>query len=225
MFRRWGLLCVAMTIVQGSACAQNPPAPNVAEQLSQAQQDINAMKSDIAGIKNDIAGLIQAVRARNDGPLNSGNQPAQPPTLQQLAQDVQDLKLGQEKLQDDVGELRAAMNQITMTTETGQHYLRFDTNSQPAREELKRAIKSTVPPKGQFVIRNRTPWPQTLYVNSEAKYIAPYGEETVPVNPGAVMSWLPGEQKLTWQIGLPDFKQVVELHPRQPTYVAGWAGY
>jgi prefoldin subunit 5 len=225
MVRRLGLLCVVIVILQGSACAQNQAAPDVVAQLNQTQQEMKSIKTDIAEIKADIARLIQAVEPQNPGRQNGGGPPAEPPTLEELSKDVADLKYGHSKLDKDIGDLRTALNEVTLTNETGKHYLQFDTNSQPAINELNRAIKKTVPEKGQFIIRNRTPWQQTLIVNGYEQQIGPYDERTVAVNPGTVMSWLPGEQKHTWHIGVPNFQQVVELHPRQPSYVARWVGY
>jgi hypothetical protein len=215
MVTRIFLLCALVVFLQGAACAQveNENAPATVGQLNQLRNEIKTE------IKTAIA---EALRPASE-PQNDGLVPVKPPET--LEGRVERLEQGQAKLAGDVGDLRTALGEIAMTDEGGKHYVRFDTNSQPVREELRRAIKSTVPDKGQFIIRNRTPWHQTLIVNGYEQQIQPYGELNVPVNPGAVMSWLPGEQKLTWHVGMPDFKQVVELHPRQPSYVARWVGY
>jgi hypothetical protein len=215
MVTRFVSLFALVVVLHGAASAQ-VESENTPATVGQLNQLRNEIKADI---RTAIAEALRPAAA----PQNDGLVPVKPPET--LEERVAGLEQGQSRLAGDVGDLRTALGEIAMSDEGGRRYVRFDTNSQPAREELRRAIKSTAPEKGQFIIRNRTPWQQRLIVNGYEQQIQPYGELNVPVNPGAVMSWLPGEQKLTWHVGMPDFKQVVELHPRQPSYVARWVGY
>ena len=145
-----------------------------------------------------------------------------PKTLEQRVQELERKVTVMQRVQGNHG---TTLAQIAMQGEAGGYHVRFDTNSQSARNEVKRAIKSTVPEKGQFIVRNRTPYHQRLIVDGYEIQIRPYDTEKLPVNPGTVMSWLPGQQKHTWHIGVPDFRQVVELHERAPTSIARWVGY
>ena len=95
-------------------------------------------------------------------------------------------------------------------------HLRFDTNRQSARDELKRAIQSTTPEVGTFIIKNKTPNHHFVVVNGgEPRHIWPYDEERFQVKPGAVTSRVLKEQQrqqtYTWHVGVPDFRRVIEL--------------
>lgn len=217
MVPRLVLLCVGIVVLQSTACAQDVNAPVNIGQLEKLRAD---MKADM---KAEIRAAIAQALGQAGGQQNGGLVPVPPvPTVEQR---LTALEQGQTKLARELGNQGNTLGEIAMMDETGKHHVQFDTNSQSARNELQRAIKNTVPKQGQFIIRNRTPWLQTLIVNGYEQRIAPYDTISVPVNPGTIMSWLPGDQKYTWHIGLPDFKQVVELQQREPSYVARWVGY
>jgi hypothetical protein len=140
--------------------------------------------------------------------------PAANSRLDQRLTAVEDELREMRNVQRDLG---VALGDIAMKDETGGYGLRLD--------PIRQAIKGAVPRRGEFIIRNKTRWHQDIVVNGYQYHIAP--NETLPlqVQPGTVVSRLPGQQSYTWYVGLPDFRQVIDLQEREPTYVARWVGY
>jgi hypothetical protein len=132
--------------------------------------------------------------------------------IAELRKEIQAIKDQQQAIVDQQKDQGTVLGQITMQGEPGAYHIRFDTNSQSGRRELKRAIESTVPNLGTFVVKNKTANHQYIVVNGEEpRHIWPYDEVTYRVKPGAVTSKLIGQQAYTWHVGVPDFQRVIEL--------------
>jgi hypothetical protein len=243
MARRSVLLCVGLVILQGSACGQaqeqqsqeqqatdqqsTNPLAQTPRQLSQA--DLNYLEIKMQQ-KLDAAIRTLSNKIDNLAPQNQATPEANPNDNLETVKPVNSLEDRVATLEADLRAMQTAQNnhastlsQIAMQGEDGRYHWQFDTNSQPAREHLRRAIESTAPELGTFVVRNRTPFQQVYIVGGYEYTIQPYHEREIPVKPGTVMTRLPGKQSNTWHIGLPDFKQIVELHTRASE--PRWVGY
>jgi hypothetical protein len=210
MASRMVLVCLGIAVLSSCVRAQDPmTAPATVGQLKQALEENNA------AMRAEIKTAIAEALALRDKTQESSPAPLTPPgTLEERVEILEKLAANHD----------AQLNQIVTMSEPGQYRVRFDTT--PQKAALQQGIRNLAPQEGgTFVINNRTPWIQTLYVNGTPQYVQPGQVLPVVVRPGTVMSWLPGQQRLTWHIGAPDFKQTVELLPRQPEYVAGWASY
>ena len=75
------------------------------------------------------------------------------------------------RLEKQMGNHGTALGQIAMQDETGGYHVRFDTNSQTARSEVKRAIESTVPEYGKLTICNKTNHDEWIVINGEQRLV------------------------------------------------------
>jgi len=210
MASRMVLVCLGIAVLSSCVRAQDPmTAPATVGQLKQALEENNAaMRAEIKTAIAEALALRDKTQENNPAPVTP------PVSLEERVEILEKLAANHE----------AQLNQIVTMSEPGQYRLRFDTT--PQKAALQQGIRNIAPQEGgQFIIRNRTPWFQTLYVNGSPQYVLAYQTLSVPVRPGTVMTWLPGQQKITWHIGVPDFLQTVDLLARQPEYVAGWASY
>lgn len=186
-----------------SVCIALLPA-NVRAQTETTDQPLT--RADFDKLNQNLEALTSSIQQMR---LNTSAE------LAELRKDLATLKSAQEAMIEQQQNQGTTLAQITMQSESGGHHLRFDTNSQSARDELKRAIKSTVPEVGTFVIKNKTPRHQYIVVNGEEpRHVWPYGEERYQVKPGAVTSRILGQQTYTWHIGVPEFRRVIELVER-----------
>jgi hypothetical protein len=138
--------------------------------------------------------------------------------IAELREEIATLKGEQEAMRTEQKDFGTRLGQISMRSDDGSYHVRFDTNSASGRNELKRAIESTVPSYGEFVVKNKTADHQYIMVNDEEpRHIFPYGEERFRVRPGSVTSRILGQQTYTWHVGVPEFRRVIELvEGRQP---------
>jgi hypothetical protein len=215
-------------ILQGSACGQAQEQPSTDEQSPAARQlteaDLNyleiKMQQKLDAAVETLSKKIDSL-ARPESDPNYELEPVRP---------VGNLEDRVARLERDLPAMQRAQNnhaetlgQIAMLGDDGRYHWQFNANSQSARDQLRRAIESTAPEIGTFVVRNRTPYQQVYIVGGYEYTIQPYHEREISVKPGTVMTRLPGKQSNTWHIGLPDFRQIVELHTRQPE--PRWVGY
>jgi hypothetical protein len=227
MARQSILLCVGLITLQGSACSQAQEQPST-EQSTAARQlteaDLNyleiKMQQKLDAAVETLSNKIDNL-ARPESDPNSELEPVKP--VGNLEDRVARLESDLRAMQTAQNNHASTLSQIAMLGEDGRYHWQFDTNSQPAREHLRRAIESTAPELGTFIVRNRTPYQQVYIVGGYEYTIQPYHEREISVKPGTVMTRLPGKQSNTWHIGLPDFRQIVELHTRQPE--PRWVGY
>jgi hypothetical protein len=232
MVTRLGLLCVSLIIFHSTACGQVQEPPKAVTQV-----DLDALRQELNdNMKTQIEAAISTLSAKIDASshhVDSGSHELEPVTPSgedhslstlSLAERVAKLERDLRRMQGVQGNHGATLSQIAALGDTGYH-IRFDTNSQSARAELNRAIKSTIPPQGRFIIRNRTGSDQYMAVNGYEYRIPPYKRRSVSVRPGTVVSRLRGQQRYTWHVGVPDFTQVVEIHQSEPQYVAQWVGF
>ncbi len=223
MVRRIVLLCVGLVILQSTACGQAP------EQQTESPQQLSRADLNYLEIKMQQK-LDAAIKTLSDKIDNLAPPADEPADTLEPVKPVETLEDRVAKLEGDLRAMQTAQNnhastlsQIAMQGEDGNYHWQFNTNSQPAREQLQRAIESTVPELGTFVVRNRTPFHQVYIVGGYEYQIQPHQEREIPVRPGTVMTRLPGKQSHTWHVGLPDYRQIVELHTRQPE--PRWVGF
>jgi hypothetical protein len=124
-------------------------------------------------------------------------------------------------LENDVADLGNLLRNVTSRAESGDVYWRFDTNSQPARQELSRALSSTVPAEGDFVIFNRTNHDEYIIVNGKEHLVTAGAELSLKVRPGTVAVRLRHQrQPLAMHVGFPNYYQSVDIKdvPAPPVY-------
>jgi hypothetical protein len=188
---------------------------NVWAQTETAEQPLT--RADFDKLNQNLEALTSSIQQMR---LNTSAE------IAELRKDLATLKSAQEAMVEQQQNQGTTLAQITMQSESGGHHLRFDTNSQSARDELKRAIKSTIPEVGTFIVKNKTPNHQYVVVNGQdPRHIWPYGEERYQVKPGAVTSRILGQQTYTWHIGVPEFRRVIELVERTEPVVPQRASY
>ena len=197
MVARLLLLCAGIAMLPANVWAQETPS------------DQPLTRADFDKLNKNLEELTSSIHQMR---LNTGAE------IAELRKDVENLKAAQQAMIDQQENQGTTLAQITMKSESGVPHLRFDTNSQSSRDELKRAIQSTVPEVGRFIVKNKTPTHQYIVVNeNETRHIWPYDEETFEVRPGAVTSRILGQQTFTWHVGVPEFRRVIELvESRQP---------
>jgi hypothetical protein len=156
------------------------------------------------------------------------------PTNEQLGDRVAALEDAQRRMASVQRDQGVALGQIAARDEAGDYHWRFNANSQPARQEFSRAIARTAPDYGQLIIHNRTNSGQWVIVNGFQEYINAGAKEEFDVKPGTVSTRLPGQQPINWMIGLPNYRQYVDINPgtalpvarriiySQPTYIDSW---
>jgi hypothetical protein len=198
MVARLLLLCTGLALLPANVWAQAAPA------------DQPLTRADFDKLNANITALTQSIdRIAANTAID----------IAELRKEIQMLKDQQQTIIDQQKDQGTILGQITMQGEAGAYHIRFDTNSQSGRDELKRAIDSTVPSLGTFVVKNKTPNHQYIVVNGEEpRHVWPYDEVTYRVKPGAVTSKILGQQTYTWHVGVPDFKRVIELvETKEPT--------
>jgi hypothetical protein len=237
MYPRLLQLAVLLVVLQSTACGQEGTQPE--SPVQQAQDAASPVRQADAEFRAEVGQKFDALNKRLDEisrALGQGNTPittveSTPSTPIQSPKTLEERVKALEDLTYDIFEQQAEqgnrLGQIAMQGEGGAYHVRFDTNSQSGRHEIRRAIESTVPDRGDFIVRNRTPYYQDIYVNGRLHQVAPNKDLTLHVQPGAVTTQLAGQQVHTWQVGLPSFKQVVDILWREPQYqyVARWVSY
>jgi hypothetical protein len=194
MVARLLLLCVCVALLPANVRAQTESAeqPLTRADFDKLNRNLEALTSSIQQMRLDTTAEIAALR-----------------------EDLEAVKSAQQAIIDQQKDQGTTLSQITMQSESGARHLRFDTNSQSARDELKRAIESTIPETGTFIVKNKTPNHQYVVVNGEEpRHVWPYGEQQYQVKPGAVTSRILGQQAYTWHVGVPEFRRVIELVER-----------
>jgi hypothetical protein len=240
MYPRLLQLGVVLAVLQSTACGQEgTPAETPVQPVQQAQDAASPVQQTDAEFRAEVGQKFDALNKRLDEisqALGQEKPPmatieSTPSTPTPSPKTIEERVKALEDLTYDIFEQQAEqgnrLGQIAMQGEGGAYHVRFDTNSQSGRHEIRRAIESTVPEHGHFIVRNRTPYYQDIYVNGRLHQVAPNKDLTLDVQPGAVTTQLVGQQVNTWQVGLPSFKQVVDILWRQPQYqyVARWVSY
>jgi hypothetical protein len=191
----------------------NAPATlnDLANRQAQMQAELTELRTDLKAIQSAIDRL-----AAPENPNLERVDPV-PATSNQWEQRLTAVEEELREMRNVQRDLNVALGDIAMRNETGGYDVRLDS--------IRQAIKGTVPRRGEFIVRNKTRWHQDIVVNGYQYHIRPNESLPLQVQPGTVVSRLPGQQSYTWHIGLPDFKQVIDLEEREPTHVARWVGY
>jgi hypothetical protein len=231
MKSRLMLLCAGLALFQSAAYGQD-------EQREQAQPSATRplTQADLTAIDGKIQRLDAAVRILTDKidaltpatPPQDDNLEAVEPTpgtqearIKALEEKVRQLENAHHDMYALQGEQGTILNQLASRTETGGYHWRFDTNSQPARQEFDRALKSTVPPQADFVVVNRTARDECIYVNGVRHTVPAGSQHTVKVPPGTVTARLPHQQQpMALHVGFPNYYQSVDIKDRQATQPA-----
>jgi hypothetical protein len=221
-------LCVGLVMLQGitygqyqhgEATGSETTGSASTRQLTQADLDalnekIQRLDTAVQTLTEKIDGLAHRTTIPNDD-LETVRQV--PPQESSPASATED-RLA--RLENDVAELGNMLRSVTAQAEGGGAYLRFDTNSQPARQELARALKSTVPPQADFVVVNRTARDECIFINGQRHTVAANSQLTLKVPPGTVTARLPHQQQpLALHVGFPNYYQSVDIKERPATQV------
>jgi hypothetical protein len=204
---------------------QDTTASAATRQLTQA--DVDDLKERIERIETAVDSLrglassVQTLTERIDGLAHSGmnrddDLEAVRPTPPQTEQPDASIEDRLARLENDVAEQGNMLRSVTARAEGGGAYLRFDTNSQPARQELYRALKSTVPPEADFVVVNRTARDECIFVNGVRHTVAAGSQLALKVPAGTVSARLPHQQQpMALHVGFPNYYQSVDIKERQ----------
>jgi hypothetical protein len=208
MASRMVLVCLGIAVVSSCARAQDPlTAPATVGQLKQALEENNAaMRAEIKTAIAEALALRDKTQENNPAPVTP------PGTLEERVT----------RLEREIGNHGTALGQIAMKGESGDYHVRFDTNSQSAREQVKRAMDSTVPESAKFVVINTTNHDEWIVINGEQHMVMAGATLRLDVKPGTVTSRLRNEQQpQATFVGFPNYYQRVELKDR-PLPQVGW---
>jgi hypothetical protein len=228
MARYFALLCAGLVTLQGIAYGQAGQGQGSGQsatprQLTQADVDalerkIQRLDAAVQLLTEKIDGLAHRATGQEDD--LEAVRPT-PPQTEQADASIED-RLS--RLENDVAEQGNMLRTVTARAEGGGAYLRFDTNSQPARQEFGRALKSTVPPQADFVVVNRTSREECIYVNGQRHTVAPGSQLSLKVPPGTVTARLPHQQQpMALHVGFPNYHQSVDIKERQAAQPASQA--
>jgi hypothetical protein len=228
MTSRLMLMCAGLLVLPGVTYGQierdQQPAAQQGQQAAAQQvtlKDLNALEAKL--IRLDAAVRIlgekldnlanPAANQNNDleAIKSTAGEPEQP------SQSVEE-RLGQ--IENDLADHGNMLRRLTARAETGDVYWRFDTNSQPARQEFNRALNSTVPTKAKFVVRNRTDSDSWIVVNGRMEFVEAGGDITLEVEPGTITARLPHQtQSVALYAGFPQYFQsaVIKNRPARAT--------
>jgi hypothetical protein len=185
---------------QHTACGLEASQPSPAASVMYAtQNDVDAIKSDVQALRRDIAALTKAISAvaKVDAPADSAATPA----ADNFDARLEAIEEAQAKLLRIMESQGATLGQIAARDERGQYYPQFYGNSEQSRESMSRAIKSTVPRRGQLVVTNNTPVKRRITVNEDVYIIRPGEPRTIDVPPGNFSTQYENEQQKFWHLG------------------------
>lgn len=143
-----------------------------------------------------------------------GGKPIEEPTIEKLDERIAKLEANQSRLATTQQQQGVAIGQIARRDEAGNYHWQFNANSQPARDEFRKAIAETSPKFGMLIINNRMNRGEWIKVNGTNRYIAANDTEYFDVKPGTVTTELWGEQAKNWLIGLPNYRQSIDINDR-----------
>jgi len=222
------LLCAGFALFQSAAYSQDQQA-----ERGQQAGTRPLTQADLTALDGKIQRLDAALRILSDKidtlatatPPQDDNLEAVEPTpgtqdarIKALEEKVRQMENAHHDMYALQGEQGTILNQLASRNETGGYHWRFDTNSQPARQEFDRALKSTVPPQADFVVVNRTARDECIFVNGERHTVAPGSQLTLKVPPGTVTARLPHQQQpLALHVGFPNYYQSVDIKERPAT--------
>jgi uncharacterized coiled-coil protein SlyX len=183
-------------------------------QLTQA--DLDALETKIQRLDTAVQLLTEKIDGLAHSAINRDDDlEAVKPTPPQSAQPGAAIEDRLAQLENDVAEQGNMLRSVTARAEGGGAYWRFDTNSQPARQEFDRALKSTVPPQADFVVFNRTAREECIFINGQRHTLAPGTQLALKVRPGTVTARLPHQQQpLALHVGFPNYYQTVDIKDR-----------
>jgi len=213
MTSRWMLLCAGLFVFHGIALGQDHQTAGQQGQQDAAQQvtpeDLDALEAKL--IRLDAAVRILSEKLDNlalPAAGQNGAIEAVRPTPGDQAERVQSVEERLVRIENDLAEQGNMLRRLTERAESGDVYWRFDTNSQPARQEFNRALNSTVPEEATFVVRNQTNTDSWIIVNGRMEFVEAGGEITLKVPPGTITARLPHQrQSLALYAGFPHYQQ------------------
>jgi hypothetical protein len=220
MARQFAFICAGFVMLQGIAFGQEQGQETTGSaaprQLTQA--DVDALEEKIQRLDTAVQLLTEKIDGLAHSAINRNDDlEAVQPTPPQSAQSGSSIEDRLARLENDVAEQGNMLRTVTAQAEGGA-YWRFDTNSQPARQEFHRALKSTVPPEADFVVVNRTAREECIFVNGQRHTVAPGSQLSLKVRPGTVTARLPHQQQpMALHVGFPNYYQSVDIKERPAT--------
>ena len=188
MIRTIALLFIGLVMMHDYAYGQQNAGANGFVTQAQFQSAINRLSQQIATL---------------------GAQPSATPSLEDR---VAALEEGQQDIRDVQNEQGIVLGQIAMRGENGNYHWRFDTNSQSARNEFRRAMRSAIPRRGHFVIHNLSNYDKDIVVNGYQFRVIGGGTLDLLVPVGTVSSRVSGEATKYWRVDVyNDHRQDVDL--------------
>jgi uncharacterized coiled-coil protein SlyX len=222
MTRQFALICAGFVMLQEIVYGQidqdqEPTGSAATRQLTQA--DLDALETKIQRLDTAVQLLTEKIDGLAHSAINRNDDlEAVKPTPPQSAQPGASIEDRLAQLENDVAEQGNMLRSVTARAEGGGAYWRFDTNSQPARQEFDRALKSTVPPQADFVVFNRTAREECIFINGQRYTVAPGTQLALKVRPGTVTARLPHQQQpLALHVGFPNYYQSVDIKERPAT--------
>jgi hypothetical protein len=173
--------------------------PSVAVSQPPADDISFVTRAELKSELNKISGQIAAL----------GTQPSASPSLEDRVAALERNQRDIVRTQHNQG---TAIGQIAARDEAGNYYWQFDANSQPARDEFKKAVRRTMPNWGTLIVSNRTPFGYWIAVNNRYRYIQGGDTEYFDVKPGTVTTQLENQQPISWLIGLPNYLQAININ-------------
>jgi hypothetical protein len=180
MITRFALVCVGVAILQSGCEAQEYAT----------KDDVAALRAEFSsamdGLSHQIASLKSPGSQADDGlvPVDpeAGSATSR---LERRVKALEDAQRDMILVQRDQG---TAIGQIAMKGDGGNYHWQFDSNSQSARNEFKKAIESTVPNHGTLLLHNKTGHDQRIVVNGYQHTIASGAKLKLDVPTGTVTS-------------------------------------
>jgi hypothetical protein len=172
MFTRFVLLSVCLASLNAAAFGQ--------EYVT--KQEFSAA---IEKLSNQIAAL--------------GAVPSPSPVLENR---VANLERGQDDIRIVQQDQGVVLGQISKRGDNGEYHWRFDTNSQSARDEFKRAMKSSIPRNGIVLIHNESRYDRDVVVNGFQYRVMAGAKLPVPVPVGTVSTRTIGDRTKYWTLDI-----------------------
>ena len=229
MTSRLMLICAGLVLLQGEAFGQierdQQAAAQQGQQAPAAQQvtldDVNALEGKLNRLDAAVRILTEKLDNLASPAANQNNDlEAIKSTPGDAAQRFQAIEERLTRIENDLSDYGNKLGRLAAGAEGGEVYWRFDTNSQPARQEFNRALNSTVPTTAKFVVRNRTDSDSWIVVNGQMEFVEAGKERTLEVAPGTITARLPHQtQSIALYAGFPHYFQsaVIKNRPAKAT--------
>jgi hypothetical protein len=203
----------------------------VLQNISNGQTDPPVTRADLdllrTELKAEIRTAIQEAVARpaSEAADNLESVQPTPDCCEELKKEVAALREAQDEIRRVQGEQGVILGDIATQSEIGGSRVRIE-NSPTVGREIAEAIKRTVPPRGNLVVRNLTNQDEWIIVSGRQHLVLAGAELNLEVAPGTVTTRLRHQQQpLTFHIGFPNYSQSVDIKSRANNWVSSQPEY